>query len=134
MRSQGRAEIAFKHGIHGFALPALAIGGLVGAAPEAVVHVAAVPPGGGLGRWPPRIRRDDRADAQIRPRDAVIGLRIVAGIGDDGLEVGPPPGIDEQRLEEALVGPAAGCGAGGEDQVATGGHRQRELGQSPHHA
>ena len=60
----------------------------------------------------------------------MILLAVVAGVGDDALDLAATPGMQEQRPEVRLVAAAPGGGAGGEDQVAFGSDRQRKLGQA----
>ena len=50
-------------------------------ATEAVVHVPPLAVIGGFGRWPAGLRRDDRPHAQVQPRDAVVGFRVVTRVG-----------------------------------------------------
>ena len=73
--------------------------------------------------------QNDRPHAQVQASDAVVALGVVAGIGNNGLDVRASPGIEQHRLEGGVVG-AAGGGAGGQDQMRDAGHGQRELGQA----
>jgi hypothetical protein len=71
------------------------------------------------------------AHAHVLARDLVIGLAVESGVGDHLLHVAATPGVEDLRLEVLVVRPAAGGGAGGEDQVAFRRDGQRQLGQLP---
>ena len=82
-----------------------------------MIHVAAMTRRRRTFAGPAGVGRDNRTHAHVLTGDAMIGFRIVPGVGNDDPHVGPSPGIEQDRLKMFRVTAAAGGGAGREDQI-----------------
>ena len=79
-RAQGRAHVPLHHAVGRLALGPLGVLLPVRPAFEALCHQSPPSAGRGLARRAADARRDDRAHAQVVPRDLVVRFRIITGV------------------------------------------------------
>lgn len=102
---------------------------LVGTRFEPAPHVSAVPALRIFVRRPAGVGGDDRAHAQFVPGQFVIRFGVVPGVGNDAFDPAPAARLTQKPGKELLVTAGSGRRLGGQDQVAVGVDRQRQLGQ-----
>ena len=98
-------EVAFDHGEDRFYLPALAVG-LLG---EVLVHLFAVAARDGAGkavfsRAPTACGRDDADEVQLFPAVNVVGLALIARVGQKSLETVATKALSDRGCELGVIG------------------------------